>query len=247
MQPYTSLDCEPLESVRAAYTLCYPHPASSICAATRETLRSAGVRGLLFWGQSILATPIGPIRVLGKGHSSVVVATCTRRGILALKTRRTDSKRESLAREARLLNVASRHGASPQVYWWSSSYILMDLVPGPSLGEALEEYTQHFLIARRALEAARALDTADILHLELSRPQHHVLFNGNPLRQSALIIDLESASKGECGNASKIAGYLARFLGRDPRDARGLLRRYRSQGCPEDLYTKVMEWLLGSR
>ena len=242
------MDCIPLGSIESLSVACYPRP-SSRCSTLLAGLETAGVRGFLSAGNTWVPGLPRPAKVLGKGHSSVVAAVCHRRGIAAAKIRRADSKRASLAREARLLLEASRVGAAPRPLAWTSDFIVMELVAGPSLGEALRAWAQsrrHVeLFLSRALHAAYALDQAMILHRELSRPQRHVLFTGDPTLSAALIVDLESAAPGKCGNLNRITQYAARVLGASISSISELLARYKREGCPRSLYLDILERLFG--
>ena len=193
-------------------------------------------------GRTLLPTPAGPLRVLGKGHASVVLAVYSDSwGLAAAKVLRSDSKRSSLEGEASLLEEASRHGASPRVYYWSPRVIVMQLVRGPALGEALSSYACEWRIIQESLRAAYALDTAGILHLELSRAHSHIMFTGDPCISRALVIDLESAVRGDCGSVVKLAGYFARLLGPPPEALRRLLRLYSRSGCQSTLLELILE------
>lgn len=129
-----------------------------------------------------------------------------------MKVRRLDSRRSSLEEEAVRLETASRHGASPRPLAWDRNVIVMELVEGPTLGEALVSGADPLPAVLAALDAARALDAAGILHYEIHRPWRNVLFTGTTLGR-ALIVDLDSAGEG-CGNASRLVGGLASRLPR---------------------------------
>lgn len=189
-------------SYRLLSWLCYPRTCG--CDRIVARLESLGFESLCY-------EPAGihPEGVAGKGHSSIVLSGLMGGVKRAIKVRRRDSKRASLYREGLILEKAYRVGASPRPYYYDDDLIVMDYVDGPHLKEAL---THNPLKAvEEALEAARALDAAGILHLEISRPWKHVKFTGWPGK--ALIIDYESSSGG-CGNVVKLAsGVLSRFPG----------------------------------
>ncbi|MCE4624287.1 MAG: hypothetical protein F7C35_00270 [Desulfurococcales archaeon] len=236
------MDREPPTGPRAVAALCYPRYHSG-CLARAVRLEAAGVEEILFCGSShVLVRPGVIVEVLGKGHASTVVAATSRYGLVAVKARRTDSKRESLAREAGILRRACRVGATPCPYYADDDLIVMDLVAGPPLGEALHEHTANGLIhvVEEAVEAAYALDTAMVLHKELGRPWKHILFTGPPHLSKALVIDLESASTEKCGNVPKVVGAILAKLDIDPGPLRGTLRRYKDNGCPSSLYGEIL-------
>ena len=236
------VDSASLWSARAAALVCYPSWSTGCALRRLALLELLGVEAICGWGRTRVPVPGSEVPVLGKGHASLVVLARARWGLAALKIRRTDSKRESLHGEAELLLSASRAGASPRPYAWSHDAILMEYVAGPTLGEALARGSCRLRIALEALMAARALDSTRILHRELSRAQGHVIFTGDPCSSRALIVDLESASRGKCGNVPKLVSYLLRSTGVAPGPRlRGLLRRYKSEGCPRSLYEEILE------
>ncbi len=243
------MDCIPLGGIESLSAACYPRP-SRRCGILLAELEAAGIMGFVPSGKTWVPGYPRSVKVLGKGHASIVVAACYRGGgVAAVKIRRPDSKRESLVQEASLLLEASRAGASPRPWAWSRNFIVMDLVSGPSLGEALRVWARDRRLARlllaKALHAAYAMDQAMILHRELSRPHRHILFTGDPARSAALVIDLESATPGKCGNLNRIAQYAARVLGASIRGVSGLLARYKREGCPRSLYIEIVERLIG--
>ena len=180
--------------------------------------------------------------VLGKGHASIVLAGYIRGyGVVAVKVRRTDSKRESLSREAFWASRASLAGAGPRIHYWSNNVIVMDLVTGHSLRDLVEQGSLQPTHIIAALGAARALDAVDVLHHELSRPWRHVYITG----LHAIIIDYDSAGEG-CGNVPKLlSGILHRVPGglEILRRLRPLLAEYRRGGCPLETYETIKDML----
>ena len=212
---------------RLLEALCYPRGP---CGLRLEEARRAGVGGFCYTGNAL-----NPV-ILGKGHSSTVLLGVRRGGLVAVKVRRVDSKRESLIGEGRLLEEASRHGAAPKPYYYSRDLIVMEYIPGPHLGglRGTPYWPQGVL---EALEAARSLDAAGILHYELRRPWRHILFTSS---SRAVVIDFESAGRG-CGSVSKLLGGLAPLLGGvvAATRLRGLLRMYNRE-CTRDYYEEIV-------
>ncbi len=244
------LDAVPITSLEAFISLCYPRPTND-CPSRIEELRRHGVEYLCMHGKQLV--PRYPrIRILGKGHSSTAVLALYKDSHIpvVVKSLRSDAKRPSLLGEGMLLLRASRHGASPRPYVFENGFIVMEYIRGPHLEDLLRSNPDAKTLretVRRALEAARALDTADILHMELSRPLKHLKYTGEPGKSMLVIIDLESAVEGRCGNVVKVAGYIVRRLlgkGVTP-ELRSLLREYRSSGCPEDLYWRILDLIEG--
>jgi len=240
MRSHPLLDAIPLSTPLACEIVSYPNPYSGHCHDRLEELRRAGVECLVSGGRTLLATRHGRVRVLGKGHSSVVIAALLGGRLVAAKLRRTDSKRGSLEGEYRLLREAWRVGAAPKPFHAARDIILMEIVPGPLLGEI----ARHGLpgeAVRRALLAARALDAAGILHRELSRAGKHVAYTSwSPLGQ-AVILDYESASQGKCGSVNRLASWLGnRGLIRWDDNIRIILREYKREGCTLSAFNEFM-------
>ncbi len=239
----------PLSSPQAAAAFCYPPHAGCDPFRVAAQLEDAGVCCILGFGRVELTLGGVRVRLLGKGHSSVVVAgQLERGGLVAVKVRRTDSKRESLEDEGRLLEEASRAGASPRPIRYSRDVIVMQFVSEASLQRVLSEAPAHLvsMVLLEAIRAARALDTAYILHEELHRPLRNIFYPYWPQGLRALILDLESAARG-CGNVNKVVSFLlGRGLLADKGDLRPLLRDYREGKCPRDLYVRIEETAKGS-
>lgn len=240
------MDYEPLWSPRVLSLLCYPpHKCPLGVASSRAArLESLGVAGLCDIGSTEIYVGGGTARVIGKGHSSVVLAVAARWSPqpLALKVRRYDSKRPSLRDEGRALQRASRAGAAPQAYYYDDDLILMDYL-GPVTLEAVLSAGMADAAAdalQEALKASRALDCAHVVHQELHRPYRNFVYPYWPLRATALVVDLESASEG-CGNVNKLVGFIySNVLGAElPRELQELLRAYKRLGCPRDLYDAI--------
>ncbi len=211
--------------------LCYP-PGLPGCDRVQASLEAAGVSAVC--------------GLAGKGHASVVAVAVTGYGVKAVKVRRLDSRRDSLAGEGSALAEASRSGATPRVYYYDDNVIVMDYVEGPTLGELAERRALGPGEVAEALDAARALDAAGILHLELHRPWGNVIYT---FTGRAYIVDLDSHSRG-CGNVARLVSGLARLSPRLLREVsrgplRALLRSYTREGCPGSLYAEIKKAVLG--
>ncbi len=160
------------------------------------------------------------------------------RGVVAaVKVRRLDSRRDTLENEAHRLYEAARHGASPRPLAWNRDVIVMELVEGPVFAEALKD--ERVKAIAGALRAARALDSASILHHEIHRPWRNVVFTSYNLSM-ALIVDLDSAGEG-CGNAARlIGGLLPRFPELRCNEIQGLLREYKKE-CSARVYQALVK------
>lgn len=220
-------------SAEAQRILCYPREGG--CAGRAMILRTIGVFHLLDFGRSSL--PGLPLRVLGKGHASVVFAGLLGKTPVAIKSRRLDSKRESLEREGRIMAEASRVGAAPRPLFWSDDIIIMELITGPALREALKLFPERAVI--ESMRAARALDSIMISHLEINRPWKNVLFTGSHEGSKALIVDYESSGEG-CTNVSSLLGGLLPRLDLPLHLLRDPLKRYRRE-CTSSSYAEIEE------
>ncbi|MCE4611563.1 MAG: hypothetical protein F7B17_06310 [Desulfurococcales archaeon] len=210
--------------------LCYP-PGLPGCLRVVASLEASGVYNIC--------------SLLGKGHASVVALAYTRWGLRAVKVRRLDSRRESLAWEGSALERAWRLGASPRPYYVDDNVIVMEYVEGPLLGEALEDLGLTPQLVSEALDAARSLDAGGILHLELHRPWRNIVYTGTG---RAYIIDLDSHTEG-CGNVARLLSGLARLHQRLLMEVRrgvlrGELRAYVKKGCPRGSYDTIKNLVL---
>ncbi|MEB3773333.1 MAG: hypothetical protein GSR86_00200 [Desulfurococcales archaeon] len=236
-RPDPCMDKAGIWSREAAVLACYPDPRG--CHDRLSTLESLGVERVCLNGPLEVVPGVG---ALGKGHSSIVFAAILRGSIVAVKSRRMDGRRPSLVGEARLLGEAGAAGVAPRLVAWSRDLIVMEYLAGPSLGEVLGAGSSVWALAE-AVEAARILDMAGILHHELHRPWRNIYYTPTP-SPKALVIDYESASRG-CGNLAKIASALA-HLGviRVEGGVRRLLRLYK-KNCVYDTILDVAGALLG--
>lgn len=184
--------------------------------------------------------------VLGKGHAGLVLLGWWRGRLAAVKVRRLDSRRHGMEREARLMVEASRAGAAPRVFHYGREFIVMEFINGPTLEKALSSGVLNGSMLEEALHAARALDSAHIIHGELHRPWKNVIFT----ERKAVIVDFDSASVG-CGNPVRLISGLARRL---PvlkelvisSRFRALARRYYESGCRYEVYEDILDLYLKS-
>ena len=168
--------------------------------ATKRQLRaragereSVGVTRVAFRGP----VRIGALDILGKGHAGVVILG--RRGgrTVAVKIRRTDSQRRTLAGEARLLGRANRAGVGPGFIAGSRNFLVMEYLDGQKISDWIAG-----LGGRGAAGEAKAtiagvlrdcfrLDVSGIDHGELSMISKHVIVG-----KKTTVVDFESSSTG---------------------------------------------------
>ncbi|MEM0496637.1 MAG: hypothetical protein QXR22_00320 [Acidilobaceae archaeon] len=221
-------------SPEAFITLCYPRINSS-CSHRLIKLSRLGVHKIYSLGPSRL--PGLELRVLGKGFSSTVVAGSLVNGeIIAIKSRRTDSKRIDLTPEGEVLDIASKAGVAPKPIYWDKDTIVMEAIIGPRLEDILKLNLEWPII--EALRAARTLDTLNIAHLEINRPWRNILYRGLYNKAKALIIDYESSSSG-CTNVSNlIGGLLPKLKLTISQELREALKYYKRE-CSSKAYTEI--------
>lgn len=213
-------------------------------------MRRLGVRGLILGGPK----EVGRFRILGKGCTSLVIKAEAADGIAALKVRRIDSNRPSMAREAELLALANGVGIGPRLIGASENFLLMEFVEGHDISAFLDHPLELGLgpdALRGALEAllfdAFKLDSIGLDHGELSRADGHVMIARDG---RAFILDFESASVGRRpSNLPSLAHYLflsrrssglAPILGRPDRGALiEALREYK-RGPSIERFLRVM-------
>ncbi len=233
---------------RVLTTLCYPRIEPDCVRRRVSALEAHGIQYICPDGRSILPALHGggSLRVLGKGHLSVVVKALLDNEIVALKIRRTDSKKPSLIGEAHLQEKASIAGVAPKLYMYERDFIVMEYVEGEPLvhyfGKSMLT-TRHL---REILEAAWILDSIGILHRELTRPHYHVYFKDFSF--NALILDYDSAILGTCGSLNKVASWIIRsligFRKENIEEIVRLLSRYRRESCSRELYEEISSIIL---
>lgn len=216
--------------------LCYPLSAPACCVQRLTEMKLLGITVLVEEGD----TEVRGIRVVGKGTSSIVV-----RGRLfdgrdvAVKIRRTDSRRDSLIREAIVLKAANEVGVGPTLYAYSKNFIVREYVAGVPIRVFVKRNCgEPFRIILTKLARQLALlDRIGLAHNELNRFEDHVLVYEREL--VPVIIDFESATFNP--RRSNLTQFFS-FLLKDgqkfdvvrcadvrlpPDSLRGLLRRYK--------------------
>ena len=175
---------------RARKLICWPECDEETLKARIVELEGFGVSAIVLAGRHRL----DGLRVLGKGHTGVVVEVESDVSRAALKVLRIDSDRHSMGEEARLLSAANAVGVGPRLFRHSRDFLLMELVEGPYLRDVLDEMEPGELrrILRELLRQARRLDVAGVDHGEMVSLRRHVILRGD----SPVIIDFESASTG---------------------------------------------------
>ncbi|MCP8304961.1 MAG: serine/threonine protein kinase [archaeon] len=188
--------------------LCYPEPDLKISRKRIEELKNLEVKGILFEGR----TKIGRLGVAGKGCVSIVVKAVTEFGVSALKIRRMDANRDSMAREAEMQLMANSVGVGPELFGVTENFSLMEFIDGYSILDWLKSIEKQDIrrirtVLRDILDQCYALDKLGLDHGELSNLKKHIIVSEKPV-----MIDFESASMNRrVANVTKATQYL--FIG----------------------------------
>jgi len=186
---------------------------------------------------------IGRFKVLGKGHAGVVLlARHSSLGVVAVKVRRLDSKRESLELEGEFMSEASKLGVAPRVYVYDKDVVVREYVDGVELGEAINFEKLDYSSIKLLIElifSALILDIAGIDLVELANPSGQVIVTRD---DRLFFVDFESAKRrANATNVNKILSYIIRGLLRTDRarTSKDLIAElaaiaHRYKGCGSD-------------
>ncbi|MEM3832022.1 MAG: hypothetical protein QW128_00260 [Thermoprotei archaeon] len=187
---YGGLKIEPLsfDDTRLLKLICYPSNENCDIRTKILELKELGVRPCIGGHVEIH----GGLQVLGKGTTSIVTFGLINNTVVALKILRCDSNRDSLEKEAKILQLVNNVGVGPKLILYSKNFLAVELVKGRPLDEILLKGS--FTCISRTLEKLLSqcfkLDFIGIDHGELSTPKKHVyVYRCNPT-----IIDFETAS-----------------------------------------------------
>jgi putative serine/threonine protein kinase len=191
--------------------LTYPRPNLKQAKSRIKQLVELGVERITFDGR----TKIGRLGLVGIGTVGLVVKG-TGKGdeVYALKIRRADANRESMAEEFRLTQVANKVRVGAPAYGCTKDVMSMRYIRGAELEDYVKATTGRGS-ARRVREVAHALlnqcrklDLIGLDHGQLSNLRKHVIIDGD----TPYIIDFESASQNRTTkNVTTAAQYL--FIG----------------------------------
>lgn len=173
--------------------LCFPRYEGECCRYRVEELNKLGVVEVYSFGDVVLWNGV---RVVGKGHASVVVlANHVKHGLVALKVRRVDSKRISMKHEGMLLEKALGSKFVPRVYSYTDDFLLREFVDGCTLEKLLEmnRYNRKAILEsfKNLLIGSLELDLIGIDLVEVAKPLKQVVYRCcNP--ENVVFIDFES-------------------------------------------------------
>jgi putative serine/threonine protein kinase len=230
--------------------LTYPRPNLKQAKSRIKQLVELGVERVTFEGR----TKIGRLGLVGIGTVGLVVkGKGSGDEVYAVKIRRADANRESMAEEFRLTQLANRLRVGAPAYGCTKDVMSMRYIRGIEL----EDYVRAAKgrgSARRVREMAhsilnqcRKLDLIGLDHGQLSNLRKHVIIDG----ETPYIIDFESASQNRTTkNVTTAAQFL--FIGSSvaPRIKRALsiersdgileaLRRYKGEMSDEN-YVRLL-------
>ncbi|MEM1866717.1 MAG: protein kinase [Zestosphaera sp.] len=179
--------------------LSYPELSEDLIRKRLSKLLSLGFKSCVDLGDHEL----WGLKVLGKGHSSVVLAAeFANLGYVAVKVLRTDSKRDSLTLECDLMKRATP--IAPEIYYCDEEFIIMELIKGVKLGDVAPNITSCrdlIMLYLKVLAAARYLDSKNITHKELNILREHVIIDDEG---KIRIIDFESGFTGFACNVCRV-------------------------------------------
>jgi len=200
-----------LEDPDICLVIFYPFREENreICKERIRELKDLGVTGVINYGP----VSIGKFKVLGKGHAAIVsLAAHKSMGVVALKIRRSDSKRDSLENEAFILKILSETGYVPKLFLYSKNFIVREFIEGLLLKDFLEKYRDNHQMIRDLAEnlvrSAWKIDSFNVDIEEISRPDKQIIIKNNDLLK-IYYIDLESAKTNDHpANLNRIISFL---------------------------------------
>jgi len=185
--PINELTQEPYSKI-----LGYPKATKRQLESRVSELRKLGIKEVSFQGK----TKIGTLNILGKGYVGVVVlARKNKNKKVALKIRRTDSQRNGMKEEAKLLGRANKIRVGPTLFESSKNFLVMEFLQGEKIADWVKSLSgkgstsKLKSVIRKVLKDCFNLDQDGFDHGELSSITKHVIV-GNKVS----LIDFESSS-----------------------------------------------------
>ena len=170
----------------------YPNATKKQVQLRISQMKKLGINSVSFQGD----LKLGSISVLGKGYVGIVVLAKRRKKIVAVKIRRTDSQREEMKSEAKLLQIANSLGIGPSLITSSKNFMIMEYLDGKRIGLWVKELkgkgstSKLKSMIKKTLEDCYNLDKIGLDHGELSSISKHVIVG----KSKTTIIDFESSS-----------------------------------------------------
>ncbi len=174
-----------------SYILGFPKATKKQLQSRINELRKLKINSVAFEGTSL----IGTLYVLGKGYVGIVVLGKWKNKKVAVKIRRTDSQRERMKNEAKLLKIANKKHVGPKVIESSRNFLVMEYLDGKKIFDWIKELngkgraSKLKSTVKKILEDCYNLDEIGLDHGELSRITKHVIVG-----RKTTLIDFESSS-----------------------------------------------------
>lgn len=208
--------------VRSGYSqiLMYPHSDEKEAKTRSVELTGLGIAVLEFTGRTL----VNGIPVLGKGCVGIVTRALADGIPVALKIRRADADRATMADEARLLRLANSVNVGPRLIAATKNFLVMEFFDGLPLfkwvdGLGTESRSEVKRVLSQLLVECFRLDGIGLDHGELSHAPKNVLVSR---RGRACIVDFESASATR--RVANVTSLLQYFLfGKISRRIRGAI------------------------
>lgn len=185
------LPIDTLDAKRYSILFDYPRADFGISSDRISILSDMGVDGISFAG----STQLQGIPILGKGHSGIVLLALLNNQRVALKIKRSDSVRDTMVPEARLLKLANGVDVGPRLLEFHDDIIVMEYLSGFGIGEwilnIVSNAQQLKHVIRHILKDCFRLDCLGLDHGELTNIYRHVIINNN---NTPTLIDFESSS-----------------------------------------------------
>ncbi|WP_456454766.1 RIO1 family regulatory kinase/ATPase domain-containing protein [Thermovibrio sp.] len=185
---------------------------------------------------------ISELKFAAKGYRGVVFKGKLKGKEVAVKVKRSDSRKESLAeKEFSLLkylyDLYKSQTPAPKPLLAGKDFIVMEWIEGKPFLEAFKEKPKETV--KQAIKACYLLDRAGIEHSEIKGGKHLIT-----TKKGIKVIDFESAKlKERPRNLLQFVGYyligkgLYKELGTDPKELRELLEAYKKE--PEKAYIRL--------
>ncbi len=171
--------------------LGFPRATKRQLRSRAGELESLGVTGVSFRGP----VRIGTLGILGKGYVGVVVLGRMGNKTVAVKIRRTDSQRRTLAGEARLLRRVNEVKVGPRFIAGSRNFLVMEYLDGQKISDWIAGVRgrgaagEARAVIAKVLQDCFRLDVSGIDHGELSVISKHVIVG-----KKTTVIDFEGSS-----------------------------------------------------
>lgn len=171
--------------------LGFPKASKAQLQSRIKELQKLKINSVCFEGASL----IGKLHVLGKGYVGIVVLAKQNQKKVALKIRRTDSQRDGMKNEAKLLEIANKAKVGPIVIKNSKNFLVMEYLDGEKIFDWIKQLKgsgaskKMKKIVKKILEDCYRLDQLGLDHGELSSISKHVIVG-----KKISLIDFESAS-----------------------------------------------------